>query len=125
MFPSTNPVFAFPLETVRVRDWEALEGRHSGGVVLDELRQIVQSALDVELAQVHHMVSIVMPVLNEEATVEQVLKAITALDFQDMGLSRKFSWSTAARRIRRSSAPKVCVVFASTLSRPARAEARQ
>jgi len=87
--PFDQSRFAFPLETVRVRDWEALEGRHSGGVVLDELRQIVQSRIDVELAQVHHMVSIVMPVLNEEATVEQVLKAITALDFQDMGLSKE------------------------------------
>jgi 2-phospho-L-lactate transferase/gluconeogenesis factor (CofD/UPF0052 family) len=87
--PFDETRFAFPLETVRVRDWEAQEGRHSGGYVLDELRQIVQSRIDIELAQVHHMVSIVVPVLNEEATVEQVLKAVTALDFQDMGLSKE------------------------------------
>ena len=66
--PFDNSRFAFPLETVKVRDWEAQEGRHSGGYVLDELRQIVQSRIDVELAQVHHMVSIVIPVLNEAAT---------------------------------------------------------
>ncbi|HWZ32827.1 MAG TPA: 2-phospho-L-lactate transferase CofD family protein [Bryobacteraceae bacterium] len=87
--PFDQTRFNFPLETVRVRDWEAQEGRHSGGYVLDELRQIVQSRIDIELAQVHHMVSIVVPVLNEEATVEQVLKAVTALDFQDMGLSKE------------------------------------
>jgi 2-phospho-L-lactate transferase/gluconeogenesis factor (CofD/UPF0052 family) len=87
--PFDETRFNFPLETVRVRDWEAQEGRHSGGYVLDELRQIVQSRIDIELAQAHHMVSIVVPVLNEEATVEQVLKAVTALDFQDMGLSKE------------------------------------
>ena len=50
-----------------MRDWESQEGRHSGGYVVDELRQIVQSRIDIELAQVHHMVSIIIPVLNEEA----------------------------------------------------------
>jgi 2-phospho-L-lactate transferase/gluconeogenesis factor (CofD/UPF0052 family) len=81
--------FAFPIETVRARDWEVEEGRHSGGVVLDELRQIVQSRVDVELAQVHHMVSIVIPVLNEARTIETVLKSLTALDFQELGLSKE------------------------------------
>lgn len=87
--PFDKSRFEFPLETVRVRDWEALEGRHSGGYVLDELRQIVQSRIDVELARVHHMVSIVIPVLDEEVTIEQVLKAVTALDFQEFGLSKE------------------------------------
>jgi len=86
-FDSTR--FAFPLETVKVRDWEEQEGRHSGGYVLDELRQIVQSRIDIELAQVHHLVSIVIPVLNEAATIELVLKSLTALDFQDLGLNKE------------------------------------
>jgi 2-phospho-L-lactate transferase/gluconeogenesis factor (CofD/UPF0052 family) len=81
--------FAFPLETVKVGDWEAQEGRHSGGYVLDELRQIVQSRIDIELAQVHHMVSIVIPVLNEESTIEQVLRSVTALDFQASGMIKE------------------------------------
>ena len=87
--PFDHSRFSFPLQTVKVRDWEAQEGRHAGGYVLDELRQIVQSRIDVELAQVHHMVSIVIPVLNEEATIEQVLKAVTAQDFQGLGLSKE------------------------------------
>jgi len=53
--------FFFPLETVRIRDWEALEGRHSGGFVLDELQQIVQTRIDIELQRIQHMVSIVVP----------------------------------------------------------------
>jgi 2-phospho-L-lactate transferase/gluconeogenesis factor (CofD/UPF0052 family) len=35
--------FMYPLDTVRVRDWEVQDGRHSGGFVLDELKQIAQS----------------------------------------------------------------------------------
>src|SRR5262249_763947 len=35
--PFDQSRFAFPLETVKVRDWEAQEGRHSGGYVVDEL----------------------------------------------------------------------------------------
>jgi glycosyltransferase involved in cell wall biosynthesis len=77
------------LETVKVRDWEEQEGRHSGGYVLDELRQIVQSRVDIELAEVRHMVSIVIPVLNEAKTIESVLKTVTALDFQEFGLSKE------------------------------------
>ena len=87
--PFDRSRFAFPLETVKVRDWEEQEGRHSGGYVLDELRQIVQSRVDIELAQVRHMVSIVIPVLNEADTIETVLKSLTALDFQELGLSKE------------------------------------
>ena len=79
--PFDESSFAFPLETVKVRDWEAAEGRHAGGYVLDELRQIVQSRIDIELTPFHHMVSIVIPVWNEEATVERVLKSVMALRF--------------------------------------------
>ena len=87
--PFDKERFTFPLETVKVRDWESQEGRHSGGYVVDELRQIVQSRIDIELAQLHHMVSIVIPVLNEEATMEQVLKSVMALDFQDSGVTKE------------------------------------
>ena len=81
--------FMFPLETVRVRDWEAYEGRHSGGFVLDELQQIVQARIDVELQRIQHMVSIVVPVLNEESTLEEVLKSLVLLDFQPLGMTKE------------------------------------
>jgi 2-phospho-L-lactate transferase/gluconeogenesis factor (CofD/UPF0052 family) len=81
--------FTFPLETVTERDWEAQEGRHAGGYVLDELRQIVQSRIDIELAQMHHTVSIVIPVLNEDATIEPVLRSVAALDFQALGMIKE------------------------------------
>ena len=87
--PFDETRFSFPLETVQVRDWESNEGRHSGGYVLDELQSIVQARIDVELERVHHMVSIVVPVLNEERTIEHVIKWLTALDFQPFGLTKE------------------------------------
>jgi 2-phospho-L-lactate transferase/gluconeogenesis factor (CofD/UPF0052 family) len=87
--PYDKARFIFPPETIKVRDWEAQDGCHAGGYVLDELQQIVQSRIDVELAQVHHMVSIIVPVLNEEATIEGVLRSLTALDFQRFGLTKE------------------------------------
>lgn len=81
--------FLYALETVRIRDWEALEGRHSGGFVLDELQQIVQTRIDIELQRIQHMVSIVVPVLNEARTLEGVLKSLLLLDFQPLGLTKE------------------------------------
>lgn len=81
--------FKYPLETVRLRDWEAHEGRHSGGFVLDELQQIVQSRIDIELERIQHMISIVVPVLNESQTLLPVLKSLVLLDFQPLGLTKE------------------------------------
>jgi 2-phospho-L-lactate transferase/gluconeogenesis factor (CofD/UPF0052 family) len=81
--------FLYALETVRVRDWEALEGHHSGGFVLDELQQIVQARIDIELRRIQHMVSIVVPVLNEAHTLQEVLKSLLLLDFQPLGLTKE------------------------------------
>src|ERR1019366_858247 len=38
---------------------------------------------------IQHMVSIVIPVLNEEATIVEVLKSVIALDFQPLGLTKE------------------------------------
>jgi 2-phospho-L-lactate transferase/gluconeogenesis factor (CofD/UPF0052 family) len=87
--PFNESSFSFPLETVKARDWESHGGRHSGGYVLDELQQIVQSRIDLELERIQHMVSIVIPVLNEDRTIEEVLKSISALDFGPLGLTKE------------------------------------
>lgn len=81
--------FLYPIETVHVRDWEAVEGRHSGGFVVDELQRIVQTRIDIELQRVQHMVSIVVPVLNEAATLAEVLQSLLALDFHELGVTKE------------------------------------
>ncbi len=81
--------FMYSLDTVRLLDWESQEGRHSGGVVLDEVQRIVQGRIDIELQRLHHMVSIVVPVLNEARALEEVLKSLISLDFLPLGLTKE------------------------------------
>ena len=87
--PFDETTFSFPMEAVKLRDWEDQEGRHAGGFVLDELQQIVQSRIDIALQPFRHLVSIVVPALNEERTVEETLKRLMALDFQTFELSKE------------------------------------
>jgi 2-phospho-L-lactate transferase/gluconeogenesis factor (CofD/UPF0052 family) len=87
--PFDDKTFRYPLDTVRARDWEAHEGKHDGGYVFDELKQIIQSRIDISLAPKPHTVSIVVPALNERPTVEQTLISLSALDFSKQGLSKE------------------------------------
>ena len=88
-FPFDQATFSYPMDAVKLRDWEDQEGRHAGGFVLDELQQIVQSRIDIVLPPFRHLVSIVVPALNEERTVEETLKRLLALDFQMFELGKE------------------------------------
>jgi len=81
--------FMFPVEGIRVRDWESIEGRHAGGFVLQELQKIVQSRIDIELERIQHMVSIVVPMLNEAPTIAEVLQSLQVLNFQPLGMTKE------------------------------------
>lgn len=87
--PFNETTFSFPMHAVKLRDWEDQEGRHAGGFVLDELQQIVQSRIDIALQPFRHLISIVVPALNEERTVEETLKRLMALDFQMFDLGKE------------------------------------
>jgi 2-phospho-L-lactate transferase/gluconeogenesis factor (CofD/UPF0052 family) len=87
--PFNEATFSFPMHAVTLRDWEDQEGRHAGGFVLDELQQIVQSRIDIALQPFRHLISIVVPALDEERTVEETLKRLMALDFQMFDLGKE------------------------------------
>ncbi len=87
--PFDEATFSFPMHAVKLRDWEDQEGKHAGGYVLDEVQQIVQSRIDITLQPFRHLVSIVVPALNEERTVGETLKRLMALDFQMFDLSKE------------------------------------
>ncbi len=75
---------------MRVGDWEADSGGHSGGIIFEELaRQIVQSRIEIDLNPLPHLVSIIVPALNEEATVEGVLGDLVKLDLSALGISKE------------------------------------
>lgn len=83
--PFDRSTFRYPLDTVRVRDWEVSEGQHHGGYVVEEIKQIVQSRIEIELAPRPYLVSVIVPVLNEAATIEPVLKQLVGMDFSCFG----------------------------------------
>jgi hypothetical protein len=87
--PFNDKTFRYPIDTVRVRDWESGEGKHHGGYVFDELQQIVQSRIQISMQPLRHLVSIVLPTLDEERTIEEVLMHVNALDFGQTGLSKE------------------------------------
>jgi glycosyltransferase involved in cell wall biosynthesis len=72
-----------------VGDWEAGSGGHAGGIIFEELRQIVQSRIEISLKPLHHLVSIIVPALDEERTVEHVLRELVQLDLSSLGISKE------------------------------------
>lgn len=87
--PFNEAHFAFPLTTVTARDWEAGEGKHAGGYVIQELSRIVQNRIGASLQATPDLISIVVPAFNEEKTAVEALRRLSALDFQEFGLGRE------------------------------------
>jgi 2-phospho-L-lactate transferase/gluconeogenesis factor (CofD/UPF0052 family)/glycosyltransferase involved in cell wall biosynthesis len=81
--------FPYPRDRVVLTDWEIQNGVHSGGRFRDELIRFVNVRLDQKLQTLAHAVSIVVPALNEERTVQAVLHDLSRLDFQSLGLSKE------------------------------------
>ena len=87
--PFDESAFDFPQATVTARDWEMQDGKHAGGYVMQELRRIIQLRIGATLEASPEMVSIVVPALNEERTIEETLRRLTALDFYAFDLGKE------------------------------------
>ena len=81
--------FAFSTKNLLIVDWEHGSGIHSGNRVLDETISIVNEQAKVKLKVQPYMVSIIVPVLNEERTLERVLTDLNLLNFQPYGLAKE------------------------------------
>ncbi|MBF0380280.1 MAG: YvcK family protein [Magnetococcales bacterium] len=62
-------------------DWEDSAGTHHGGQLVDALLSIMLQLVDVKIHPYRHMVSIIVPVLNEAPTLSKVLRDLGQLDF--------------------------------------------
>jgi len=88
--PYDPSAFEFPLTAVTARDWEAQEGQHAGGYVVQELSRLLQSRrTGATLLSSPHMVSIVVPALNERKTVTETLRRLMDMNFQAMELVKE------------------------------------
>lgn len=87
--PFDGEAFEFPLTRVTARDWEEQSGKHAGGYVMQELSRIIECRIGTSFESSRHMVSIVVPVLNEAGTIEEALRRLTAIDFYSFDLRRE------------------------------------
>jgi len=74
---------------VLARNWEAESGRHLGGLIVDELFSLLRQARQVEVQPYRHMISIVVPVLDEERTIGRVLDALESLDTSELDVEKE------------------------------------
>ena len=81
--------YPFTQGRVILGNWKDGQGRHFGGRVLDELVRIVNSRVQKKLRSFPYMVSIVVPGLNEQRTVSQVLHELTLLNLEELGVSKE------------------------------------
>ncbi|MBF0136542.1 MAG: glycosyltransferase [Magnetococcales bacterium] len=74
---------------VRALDWETDRGRHYGGQLLDELMAIAQYLVDIKIKPYRHMVSIIVPMLDEERTIGKVVAQLLTLDLSRFGVAKE------------------------------------
>jgi hypothetical protein len=75
--------------TVLARNWEAESGRHLGGLIVDELFSLLRQARSVDVRPYRHMISIVVPMLDEERTIGPVLEALNAFDASEFDVEKE------------------------------------
>ena len=81
--------FLFPSRETLITDWESDPGKHLGKRVLDELIAIVNEKAKTFVKSFSYMVTIVIPVLNEERTLEKVLTKLNLINLQPYGLGKE------------------------------------
>jgi 2-phospho-L-lactate transferase/gluconeogenesis factor (CofD/UPF0052 family) len=88
-YVSFNPVsLNLTGSNILARNWEADSGRHLGGLIVDELVVLLRRLRD-DIQPYRHMLSIVVPALNEERTIERVIQTLDALDTLDLDVEKE------------------------------------
>jgi 2-phospho-L-lactate transferase/gluconeogenesis factor (CofD/UPF0052 family) len=78
-----------PKSAVTAINWEERAGGHSGGRIVDELLRVAQQLVEVRLQPYRHMISIVVPVLNEIHTLDRVLNSLKSLDLGALKMNKE------------------------------------
>lgn len=81
--------FPYPANQVVVTNWASTASAHSGGRVLDEVIRVVNAKTQKKLRPFRYTVSIVVPGLNEAATLRTVLRDLSLLDFSALGVGKE------------------------------------
>lgn len=74
---------------VKQIDWEMEKGQHSLSLISDELISLAQTKKNEKLAEQQHLVSIIVPVLNERSTIKTVIDQLSSLSLKDLKLEKE------------------------------------
>lgn len=80
--PFDAKAFEQSLEKVTWIDFEGEKGKHSGSRTVSEILHVVETELERRLNRATHTVSIIVPALNEERSIRQVLKDLASFQFE-------------------------------------------
>jgi len=75
--------------SVRAKDWETGSGHHSGGQIVDEIFLIAKELMDIKIRPLRHMISIIVPMLNEAVTIDRVLNDLEKLDMTSSNIMKE------------------------------------
>ena len=74
---------------VQYADWEEKSGKHSGKRVYEEIVAIANERAKIKIGHYSYLVSIIVPVLNEEKTLDVVLSNLNLLNFEPHQLAKE------------------------------------
>lgn len=87
--PFDANAFDQPLDRVVWIDLEGEKGKHLGSRTVAELLSVIESELQKRVVHVSQKVSIIVPTLNEERTIKQVLRSLESLHFTKWKLDKE------------------------------------
>ena len=88
--PFDKNKFLFEYDQLLLEDWELGVGKHRGGMIIGEISNLVlKFGLQISDDQSHDIISFILPVLNEEKTIAQVIQQIDSLDCKKLNLQKE------------------------------------
>ena len=75
--------------TIKELDWEMNIGEHAQSVLCSEIINLIQLKSLEKIEDTFHLVSIIIPSLNEVKTIQKVLDSLRNIDFFDLNLNKE------------------------------------
>ena len=74
---------------IKELDWEIKDGEHAQSILCSEIINLIQQKSLEKINDVYHLVSIIIPSLNEVKTIQKVLNNVRNIDFFDLNLNKE------------------------------------
>jgi 2-phospho-L-lactate transferase/gluconeogenesis factor (CofD/UPF0052 family) len=78
-----------PDEIVKIENWSDKSGKHEIGKIANQILAIAKNMIETKLRPYRNTISIIVPVLNEEKTIEKTIHDLEALSFEEFNLNKE------------------------------------